>query len=173
MNEENATENVLTLLIRVMCPADRLSLLREVYKIGTEKAVDNRLAQFMQDFPSVFGAQPIQKDTREYDEDEDEELEEEVEETAYDRVGALLASWDYIMPNGDEEIVNLFQEGIYLHINSDKLLPIRKWVVKRLYEDGTILVNVPRKKDKFFYKKYYKLYQIINVEGQRFPICYS
>lgn len=154
-NVSELNNSPLKTLVRVLSPADRINLLQDVVKVGSQKAIDVCLHKLIQSFPSL--SKPKRRRTK--------SIEQQVQ--------ALVASWDYHMPDGEEIVVNLFQEGVFLHVNCDKLKPIKEWVVRRLYEDGTILRTIPREKDPFFSKRYYRVYEIINNGTQKFPICYS
>lgn len=149
----HSTES-LTLLSRLLGPSDRILLLRDILTLGEEKAASSNLDNLFRNFPSICLAQEEPADGKGSN-------------------SASLASWDYSMPNGSTAIVNLFQEGPYLHVNSDKITPIDQWVVKRLYEDGNILVALNVKKDKFFSKRFYRVYEIINSENYKPSLCYS
>lgn len=151
----SSLEEGLTLLLRLLGTAEKMSLLKDVFSMGIEKATSHHFNLFLSNFPSITLA------------------EELLEGGAPTERRALLNSWDYNMPNGEIAVVNIFQDGPYLHINSDRLQPIRYWVVKRLLEDGTILVPLPIRKDKFFTKKYYKAYEILNLDRFKPALCYS
>lgn len=145
----------LTLLSRVLGPSDRILLLKDILNLGVEKAASINLDQVFKSFPSICMA------------------EGRVGDDGKISNSATLSSWDYSMPDGSNAIVNLFQEGPYIHVNSDKIKPIDQWVVKRLYEDGNILVALDVKKDRFFSKRFYKVYEIINSNNYKPSLCYS
>lgn len=146
---KGGTDQTLALLVRVLSPSDKLQLAREVFAVGAAKATQKYLRKFTKNFPSVYG-QPLSS-----------------------KIPVSLMSMDYFMPNGAVATVNIFQDGEFMHINCDKLKPITDWVLRRMCEDGMVLSRLDRKKTEYFPKRYYRVYQILNTEETRIPLCYS
>ena len=81
----------------------------------------------------------------------------------------------YMTPDGYK--VNVFFHDNYIHINSERLIPI-KTIVHAIFTDGNILIRdhslkkTKKNKDRF-HMRYYRAYIKVNPEGETIPMVLS
>lgn len=73
--------------------------------------------------------------------------------------------------------VNIFLQDDYMHVNSDKLIPIRELIHATLYDGDILILDKTKKKTKEnrdrYHLKYYRAYRRINPIDKFLPIILS
>lgn len=85
----------------------------------------------------------------------------------------IVATYDYVDERNNSWEVNVLFDGPIIYISSDRLVPIRHFLVPSVFEKGHILVRVPARKPKSVNKRYYRVYERLNPLQDVIPIYYN
>lgn len=200
VNETNV-HSYLKILQRVLTPSAKLEFTYNLFTKGLIPAVVDCMLSLADNFPTLQYNDPnlisfvnpsliynmdsstyedFEEDEEddEYEEEDEEDFEQDYEQEedrfleAFEPESISITTYDFLEGNNDG-IVNIFQDGDYLHVNSNRQKPVDRHVVKRMCEEGYIFSTVDVKKDPYFRHRFYKAMYIFNRNKERLPLCYS